>query len=340
VDEADLDPAEIAALTEGAAGSAIADAVLESIDETVAAIDASQQYRPFTRAHDRIDVVADASEGDVQALRSNNVDAVRRLRRGLANALRAAEKRWWHEDQTRGALSPKTLHRLTLDQPSLQIFRKRSTVQGRSTAIMIAMDASGSMSRSKMDVARDAMRVMLDALHDLKIPTEAFTFTTGDEVDAKQAGKAVGLEPYEVIQRFTRIGNLEIGLIKRFEDPVKTAMKRLPTIHGTGLTPLGEAMEIGASRLVVRPETRRILCVLTDGHAGCEGNGAAAHLHAMEVAKRIARAGIELIGVGIQDASLCEIVADTIVVHEISELPAQLCKLLGRTLKKGLHHVG
>ena len=34
------------------------------------------------------------------------------------------------------------------------------------------------------------------------------------------------------------------------------------------------------------------------------------------------------------------IVTDTIVVHHIEDLPAQLCKLLGRTLQKGLRHVG
>ena len=35
-----------------------------------------------------------------------------------------------------------------------------------------------------------------------------------------------------------------------------------------------------------------------------------------------------------------QIVADTIVIHLLTELPAQLCKLLGRTLRKGLRYVG
>ena len=55
---------------------------------------------------------------------------------------------------------------------------------------------------------------------------------------------------------------------------------------------------------------------------------------------KIAASGIELVGVGIMDESLCEIVSDTIVVHHLEDLPAQLCKLLGRTLQKGLKHVG
>lgn len=339
-EETDLDPAEIAALTEGARGSLISDAVLESIAETIAEIDTSQQYRPYTRKHDRIEVVETASDPAVEELLGRNVDAVRRLRRGLANALRAAEKRWWHEDQVRGELSPKTLHRLAMDRPSLDIFRRRASVQGRSTAVSIVLDASGSMTTQKMDVARDAMRVLLDALHDLKIPTEAFTFTTGDQLDVNKAAAEMGIQPQDIVRRFTRFSNLEIGLIKQFDDSVKIALKRLPTIQGTGLTPLGEAMEIGASRLIVRSESRKITLVLSDGRAGCEGSGAAAHLHAQHIAERITKAGIELIGVGIQDQSLCAVVTDTIVVKEISELPTQLCRLLGRTLKKGLRHVG
>ncbi len=117
-------------------------------------------------------------------------------------------------------------------------------------------------------------------------------------------------------------------------------MRRLPSIRGTGLTPLGEAMQIGAGRLVVRPESRKIMLVLTDGKAGCESAGWAASEHAQHVADLITQAGIELIGVGIKDSNLCQIVTDTIVVHELQDLPAQLCKLLGRTLKKGLRHVG
>ncbi len=99
-------------------------------------------------------------------------------------------------------------------------------------------------------------------------------------------------------------------------------------------------MQIGAGRLIVRPESRKIMLVLTDGKAGCEAPGQAAHDHAQHIAGKIINAGIELVGVGIKDTNLCDIVADTIVVQELQDLPAQLCKLLGRTLRKGLRHVG
>jgi hypothetical protein len=95
------------------------------------------------------------------------------------------------------------------------------------------------MTTNKMDVARQAMRVLLEALADLKIATEAFTFTTGDRFDLAEVCRLTGQDHTQLRDRFSRFGNLEIGLIKRFEEPVKSALCRLPSIRGTGLTPLG-----------------------------------------------------------------------------------------------------
>jgi cobalamin biosynthesis protein CobT len=321
-------------------GALIAEVLAEAIAESIAQADPSARYRVFTKQHDRIEVIADANEPDVKALLANGVDTVRRLRRGLANALRSAEKRWWREEQDQGDLSPRTLHRLCMDRPSLNVFRTRAMVQGRSTAVCIALDASGSMTTAKMNVARASMRVLLEALHDLRIPTEAFTFTTGDGFTIQDASGQTGEDLGTIRQRFSRFSNLEIGLIKRYEEPVKAAMRRLPGICGTGLTPLGEAMLIGAGRLAARPESRKIMLVLTDGRAGCEACDQSACHHAKQAAMKIAMSGIELVGVGIMDQSLCEIVSDTIVVHHLEDLPAQLCKLLGSTLRKGMKHVG
>ncbi len=321
-------------------GTLIGEALAEAIAEAVAHIGNSHEYRAFTKQYDRIEAVAVAHEAEVQALLSTGVDVVRRLRRGLANALRSAEKRWWRDDQVRGSLSPRTLYRLCTDRRLLDVFRVRSTVQGRSTAVGVVLDASGSMTSRKMEVARQAMRVLLEALADLKIATEAFTFTTGDRFNLAEACKLTGQEHAHLQGRFSRFGNLEIGLIKRFDEPVKSALRRLPTIRGSGLTPLGEALQIGASRLRARTESRRILLVLTDGKAGCECGDGSATDHAKHVADLCRKAEIELVGIGIQDDSLCAIVADTIVIHKLEELPAQLCKLLGRTLQKGVCRVG
>lgn len=326
--------------TGGSPASLIGEAVQGAIAERIAQSDASATYRPYTRQFDCMGLVSPGKEAEIRELLVADRDLVRRLRRGLTNTLRSAEKRWWKDDQTRGALSPRKLYRLGTDRCRLDVFRTRSVVQGRSTAVSVVLDASGSMSRRKMDVARRAMRVLVEALSDLKVATEAFTFTTGNRVDIAQVVQQTGLDAARLRERYGRLSNLEISLIKRFEEPVKVALERLPNVRGSGLTPLGEAMHVAATRLLPRPESRKIMVVLTDGKAGCEGGSDSATVHAEHVAGLITKAGMELIGLGILDDNLCLIVKDTIVVQQLDELPARLCKLLGRTLTKGLEHVG
>jgi len=324
----------------GLPGSLIGEAVEGVIAEQIAQIDASAKYRPYTRRYDHLEPVEAAKETEVRELLESDRDVVRRLRRGLTNALRSAEKRWWKDDQARGALSPRKLYRLGTDRCRLDVFRTRSVVQGRSTAVCVVLDASGSMSRRKMDVARRAMRVLIEALSDLKVATEAFTFTTGNLVDIAQVMQQTGFDAARLRERYGRLSNLEIGVIKRFDEPAKAALQRLPNVQGSGLTPLGEAMHVAASRLLPRPESRKVMLVLTDGKAGCEGGSDSATTHAQHMAGLVTKAGMELIGLGILDDNLCAIVEDTIVVQQLDELPARLCKLLGRTLTKGLKHVG
>ena len=328
------------AISDGQGGTLITEVLAEAIGQSASRGGNSREYRVFTKEYDRIEVLPAADEHKVKEMLGTGADTVRRLRRGLANSLRSAEKRWWREDQGRGALSPRNLHRLCIDHPRLDVFRTRSMVQGRSTAMCIVLDASGSMTSPKMIVARDSMRVLLEALGDLRIATLAFAFTTGNLFDMSTAARITGEPDCVIRERFSRFGNLEIRVIKRFEEPVKSALRRLPLVRGTGLTPLGEAMCVGARQLITRRESRKIMLVLTDGKAGCEGAGNAAQAHAQHVARQITSAGLELVGLGIKDENVTSVIEDSIVVQDIEELPTQLCKLLGRTLKKGLCHVG
>jgi len=321
-------------------GSIIEEVLSEAIWDQASRVDAAETYRVYTRELDRIGVIPAAEPKEIQAMLRDKRDVSRRLRRGLANALRSAEKKWWRDDQVNGQLSPRRLYRLCFDESSLAVFRTRAKIQGRSTAVSTLVDVSGSMTSRKISVTREALRAILEALSDLPVPSEALTFTTGNRIDWPDLMSRTGLNQSEIKRRYTRISNLEIGLIQQFGEPVGVALSRLPSIRGSGLTPLGEAMQIAARRLYARRESRRILLVLTDGKAGCESGAQTAVRHAKEVARRAMKAGLELVGVGILDANLCEIIPNTIVIHEIDELPARLCKLLGRTLTKGMNHVG
>jgi len=68
----------------------------------------------------------------------------------------------------------------------------------------MVLDASGSMTSRKMKVVRDATRVLFQALDDLKIPTEAFTFTTGDAISVANASQSTGEDYHELLARYSR----------------------------------------------------------------------------------------------------------------------------------------
>jgi len=81
---------------------------------------------------------------------------------------------------------------------------------------------------------RDALGVLLQALHELKVTTETITFTTGTDTSMFKQATEHGENPDVLRQRFSCFANLEIGLVKQFEEPVKAALRRLPNIRGTG----------------------------------------------------------------------------------------------------------
>jgi len=179
-----------------------------------------------------------AGDAAVEELLRTGRDTARRLRRGLANALRSARSAGGA--MTSSAASSPAHPAPALPGPArLDVFRTRAMVQGRSTAVSILLDASGSMTIRKMDVARLSVRVLLEALGDLAVPTEALTFTTGNQrtcppEDLADACLRYTASPtwYRVDQGVRRAGQ---------EQPAAPAR-----CGGHRADPAGEAMQIAA----------------------------------------------------------------------------------------------
>lgn len=51
-------------------------------------------------------------------------------------------------------------------------------------------------------------------------------------------------------------------MVKRCEEPIKPALGRWAGIQGSGLTPLGEATQVGAVRLAPRSESGKIMSLV------------------------------------------------------------------------------
>jgi len=112
---------------------------------------------------------------------------------------------------------------------------------------------------------------------------------------------------------------------------------RLRGAMGTkSLTPLGESLLFAGKRLAARPESRRIVFCLTDGKpvVGAWDENVTWD-HACESVRKLARAGIEPVGIGIVESCVRDIFPRNAVIHKLEELPGeflkQLCQVLTRS---------
>jgi len=169
------------------------------------------------------------------------------------------------------------------------------------TAVHLLLDRSSSMAADKrIEVAREACYAAALALQ--AVP------------GASVAASA-----------FPGRGRGTVACLARSAERVEHAEGRFAGLQPRGGTPLAEAMLFGARALLAERKPRRILLVVTDGEYPAEIG--------RPLVERLARAGIEAVGVGIAcDRSSIFPVAR--VIGQVGELPAALFRLLEETLKR------
>lgn len=151
----------------------------------------------------------------------------------------------------------------------LRVFEKKLEKRAINTAVQLVLDVSTSMNGRKILKAKECclgLALALENIKSLSFSTIAFPALDDDS-------KAW------LVQDFNESLNL------------KTKLKYL-SIYGNGTTPLDSALMQAGLRLFQRPEKRKIIFVLTDGHPNSPDP-------TIEVIKKLQENGIELYGVGI-----------------------------------------
>ncbi len=93
----------------------------------------------------------------------------------------------------------------------------------------------------------------------------------------------------------------------------------------------GECVEIAARRLMGRREAGKVMIVLSDGNPACAG-GIDLQKHLRNTVKRIERAGVSVVGIGIKSSAVTGFYKKNIVVNDIDSLPGQVMKELRHLL--------
>ena len=230
-------------------------------------------YRIFT---DRFDEVAGADTlcpGDELDRLRRQLDeqlaglhgGVVRLANRLQRKLLARQSRSWMFDMEDGVLDCARLARIVVDPTQPLAFKRESESEFRHTVVTLLLDNSGSMRGRPIAIAAVCADILGQTLERCGVAVEILGFTTrawkGGR--ARDAWVAAG-KP----ENPGRLNDLRHIVYKSADMPWRRARRSLGLMLREGLLKEnidGEALDWAHSRLLSRPEQRRILMVISDG---------------------------------------------------------------------------
>ncbi len=190
---------------------------------------------------------------------------VSRLANRLQRRLLAQQNRAWSFDLEEGMLDSARLTRVIVDPTAPLSFKQEQDTDFRDTVVTLLIDNSGSMRGRPIMVAAVCADILARTLERCGVRTEILGFTTrawkgGSARDAWiKAGKPAGPG---------RLNDLRHIVYKSADQPWRRARRNLGLLMREGLLKEnidGEALIWAHSRLIGRPEQRRILMVISDG---------------------------------------------------------------------------
>lgn len=178
-----------------------------------------------------------------------------------------------------GSINVGALHRAGFDD---RVFQQRRDVEGIDSAVMIAIDCSGSMAGANINAACNTAYAMADALRSAEVPVGIVTFCSW-------ASTA-----------------LPIGApIQRIRD----ICSRISA--GGGTNDVG-AVRLCMDTLLIRPEQRKVLFVITDG--------AGYMAQTRELCRAATALGITVIGIGIGERTVRHVYPQSVVLQNVEDL--------------------
>ena len=190
---------------------------------------------------------------------------VTRLANRLQRRLMAQQNRSWDFDQEEGVLDAARLARVVISPGTALSYKVERDIEFKDTVVTLLIDNSGSMRGRPISIAAISADILARTLERCGVKTEILGFTTrawkgGQSREAWLAdGKPQGPG---------RLNDLRHIIYKQADEPWRRARRNLGLMMREGLLKEnidGEALMWAHSRLMGRPEERRILMVISDG---------------------------------------------------------------------------
>lgn len=230
---------------------------------------------------------------------------VARLANRLQRKLMAQQNRSWEFDLEEGVLDSSRLTRIVIDPTAPLSFKHEQDTDFRDTVVTLLLDNSGSMRGRPITVAATCADILARTLERCGVKVEILGFTTrawkGGQVREKWLKD--GKPPLP-----GRLNDLRHIIYKSADAPWRRARRNLGLMMREGLLKEnidGEALDWAHKRLLGRPESRRILMVISDGAPVDDttlsvnpGNYLEKHFH--QVIEEIeTRSPVQLVAIGI-----------------------------------------
>ena len=235
--------------------------------------DADPDYRAYETEFDEEIAAEDLAEpAELERLRAyldQQLEplkgAVSRLANKLQRRLQAQQNRSWLFDLEEGILDAGRLARVVANPTTPLSFKTEKDTEFRDTVVTLLLDNSGSMRGRPISIAAICADVLARTLERCDVKVEILGFTTrawkGGQSREKWLGSGRPQQP-------GRLNDLRHIVYKRADAPWRRTRPNLGLMMKEGLLKEnidGEALEWAHRRMIMRPEVRKILMVISDG---------------------------------------------------------------------------
>ena len=190
---------------------------------------------------------------------------IARLANRLQRRLLAQQQRAWDFDLEEGMLDAGRLARVVVNPMTPLSFKQERETEFRDTVVSLLIDNSGSMRGRPITIAALSADILARTLERCGVKVEILGFTTkawkGGEARARWLAAAKPQHP-------GRLNDLRHIIYKGADAPWRRTRKNLGLMLREGILKEnidGEALLWAHTRLLGRPEQRRILMVISDG---------------------------------------------------------------------------
>ncbi|HET6610328.1 MAG TPA: cobaltochelatase subunit CobT [Rhodopila sp.] len=270
-------------------------------------------YRAYTRQFDEEVDAEDLCDADELGRLRQQLDqqlqhlqgVISKLANRLQRRLLAQQTRSWEFDLDEGLLDAGRLARVVINPMQALSYKRELDMEFRDTVVTLLIDNSGSMRGRPITVAAMCGDILARTLERCAVKVEVLGFTTrawkGGQSREKWVQDGKPRNP-------GRLNDLRHIIYKAADSPWRRARKNLGLMLREGLLKEnidGEALLWAYRRLLVRPEHRRILMVISDGAPVDDSTlsvnpGNYLEKHLREVIRDIEnRDQVELIAIGI-----------------------------------------